>query len=231
MTPYESGQSSVDSTNCGNPRRDAASIGGHVGARIGGVTTTTESGNPDAPAVGQQDVATQRWPSLCGFRAAPEVAHARVCAAAGAPPSLLYFAVPGQPQGKGRPRIGKVGQHARMFTPKKTVAYEGLIALAAQQAMGDSPILEGPLCCEMFIDCQVPESWSRKKREAALAGTVMPATKPDTDNVVKAVFDGCNGVAFKDDVQVVDLRVRKRYAATPGLRVAFAVVRPEGGLL
>jgi hypothetical protein len=30
---------------------------------------------------------------------------------------------------------------------------------------------------------------------------------------------------------VVDLRVRKRYAATPGLRVAFATVRPEGGLL
>ena len=47
----------------------------------------------------------------------------------------IVFTVPGEPQGKGRPRIGRVGQHARMFTPAKTVAYEGLVALAAQEAM------------------------------------------------------------------------------------------------
>jgi Holliday junction resolvase RusA-like endonuclease len=41
----------------------------------------------------------------------------------------------------------------------------------------------------------------------------------DLDNVVKAVFDGLNGVLWRDDVLVVDLRVRKRYAATPCVRV------------
>ena len=29
----------------------------------------------------------------------------------------IHFHIPGQPAGKGRPRIGKVGAHARMFTP------------------------------------------------------------------------------------------------------------------
>jgi Holliday junction resolvase RusA-like endonuclease len=53
----------------------------------------------------------------------------------------------------------------------------------------------------------------------ALAGEVLPTTKPDADNVVKAVFDGLNGVLWRDDVLVVDLRVRKRYAATPCVRV------------
>jgi len=48
---------------------------------------------------------------------------------------------------------------------------------------------------------------------------VLPTTKPDADNVVKAVFDGLNGVLWRDDVLVVDLRVRKRYAATPCVRV------------
>jgi Holliday junction resolvase RusA-like endonuclease len=52
----------------------------------------------------------------------------------------------------------------------------------------------------------------------------MPTTKPDADNVVKAVFDGLNGVAFRDDVQVVDLRVRKRYSATPAVRVQLQAV-------
>ncbi|MEM5617407.1 RusA family crossover junction endodeoxyribonuclease [Pseudomonas aeruginosa] len=35
------------------------------------------------------------------------------------------FTVPGEPVGKGRPRIGRVAGHARMFTPAKTANYEG----------------------------------------------------------------------------------------------------------
>lgn len=149
---------------------------------------------------------------------------------------MISFTIPGQPQGKGRPRIGSIGGHARMFTPAKTVAYEGLIAFAARQAMDGRPQLEGPLCVNLFLDCQVPASWSAKKRTAALAGAVMPTTKPDADNVLKAVLDGCNAVLWRDDVQVVDVRIRKRYAAVPCVRVeAWALQVPlaekQGDLL
>jgi Holliday junction resolvase RusA-like endonuclease len=132
---------------------------------------------------------------------------------------MITFTVPGQPQGKGRPRVGKIGAHARLFTPQKTVAYEGLIAHAAQIAMAGRALVEGPVSVALAIDCQVPASWSQKKQRIALAGEVLPTTKPDADNVVKAVFDGLNGVLWRDDVQVVDLMVRKRYAATPCVRV------------
>jgi len=132
---------------------------------------------------------------------------------------VIAFTVPGKPQGKGRPRVAKFGGHARMFTPEKTVAYEGLIALAAQTAMGDAVLLAGPVGCNVFIDAPMPSSWSLTKRAAALADRIMPTTKPDADNVVKAVFDGLNGVIWRDDVQVVDLKVRKRYAETPCVRV------------
>jgi len=45
--------------------------------------------------------------------------------------------------------------------------------------------------------------------------------------VIKAVYDGCNGVLWRDDVQVVDGRQRKRYSATPGLRVeVWALAEP-----
>lgn len=133
--------------------------------------------------------------------------------------SLVTFTVPGAPVGKGRPRVGKIGGHGRLFTPAKTASYEGLVAHAAHQAMAGRPLLESAVGCNLFIDCAVPASWSGKKRRAALAGDVLPTTKPDSDNVVKAIFDGCNGVLWRDDVLVVDLRVRKRYAATPGVRV------------
>lgn len=136
----------------------------------------------------------------------------------------IVFIVPGQPQGKGRPRVGKVGTHARMYTPAKTAAYEGLIAHAAQQAMAGQPLIEGPVAVTLDIRCQVPASWSKKKQAEALIGKVLPTTKPDIDNVEKAVFDGLNGVAWRDDVQVVQVTKRKRYAPLPGVYVEITPV-------
>lgn len=131
----------------------------------------------------------------------------------------VQFHVPGQPVGKGRPRIGKVGAHARMFTPAKTVNYEGLVAYAAQLAMRGGALIDGACDAKLRIDCQIPASWSAKKQAAAAAGEIRPITKPDVDNIVKAIFDALNGVVWKDDVQVVALRVEKRYSTVPGVVV------------
>lgn len=131
----------------------------------------------------------------------------------------IVFIVPGQPQGKGRAKIVKIGGFSRMATPDKTVAYEGLIAHAGQQAMAGRPLIEGPVAVVVDMRCQVPASWSKKKQAQALIGEVRPVTKPDQDNVLKAIFDGLNGVAWKDDVQVVEIVSRKRYAPMPGVYV------------
>ena len=138
--------------------------------------------------------------------------------------NAIAFTVPGEPQGKGRPRIGKVGAHARMFTPAKTVAYEGLVAHAAQLAMRGAPLLEDPVRLELDVLCSVPASWSQKKQAQAIRGELRPAKKPDADNVLKAICDGMNGVVWKDDVQAVDVLVRKVYAETPGVRVRVAAL-------
>lgn len=131
----------------------------------------------------------------------------------------IAFSVPGEPIGKGRPRATSINGSARLYTPKKTANYEGLIAHAAQQAMAGAQPVEFACQVQMSITVSVPASWSKKKRAAALLGEVMPTKKPDTDNVVKAVFDGMNGVVWRDDVQAVDLFVRKRYGSTPGVYV------------
>ena len=135
---------------------------------------------------------------------------------------MIAFTIPGEPQGKGRPRVGKIGGHARMFTPAKTAAYEGLIAHAAQQAMAGAAPVECACAVQVSITVSVPASWSKRKQAAALAGQLLPTKKPDADNVVKAVFDGMNGVVWCDDVQAVDLAVRKRYGSTPGVFVRVA---------
>lgn len=133
---------------------------------------------------------------------------------------MIQFTVPGQPQGKQRPRVGKVGGHARLFTPEKTASYEGLVALAAQHAMVGHELLEGPCDVTLDIVLQVPASWSNRKRLYALAGNLHPTTKPDIDNVEKAIFDACNGIVWHDDVQVVRVKKAKRYGPVPGVRVS-----------
>lgn len=131
----------------------------------------------------------------------------------------VQFLVPGEPVGKGRPRIGRVGGHARMFTPQKTASYEGLIAMAGTEAMAGRTLLEGAVMVEMRIVLAIPESMSKKRKAQAIAGELFPTKKPDMDNVIKAIYDGLNGVVWKDDVQVVDAFVRKRYGEVPGVHV------------
>ena len=131
----------------------------------------------------------------------------------------VSFVVPGEAVGKGRPRVSSIGGHARMFTPQKTANYETLIAMAAQQAMAGRELIGGPVLVEMKILVSVAASWSKKKTAEALAGEVMPTKKPDADNVLKAICDGINGIVFKDDVQVVNVSLSKRFSETPGVSV------------
>lgn len=131
----------------------------------------------------------------------------------------VSFFVPGEPVGKGRPRVTTIGGHARMFTPKKTADYENLIAEAAHESMQGRELIAGPVMMELAIRVPVAASWSKKKTAAALTGEVMPTKKPDADNVLKAICDGINGIVFCDDVQVVNVSLSKRFSATPGVTV------------
>jgi Holliday junction resolvase RusA-like endonuclease len=127
---------------------------------------------------------------------------------------IVEFFVPGDPQGKGRPRSGMGG---RMYTPAKTVAYEGLVAHAASCAMNGAKPLEGPLCVSILAVHSVPQSWSNKKRTEAIGAPCI--TKPDIDNIVKAVADGGNGVVWVDDKQIASIWAAKKYGSVPGVTV------------
>lgn len=142
---------------------------------------------------------------------------------------MITFTIPGQPIGKGRPRVGKRGGFTQLYTPEKTVSYESRVAFAGHQAMAGQPVLEGAVVVSLDIRVQVPASWSKKKQAAALAGELHPTTKPDIDNVEKAIFDGLNGVTWKDDVQVVRVTKAKRYGGSPGVEVSIAPVAAATG--
>lgn len=139
----------------------------------------------------------------------------------------------GPPRGKGRPRFTARGGFARAFTDKATADYENRLkeaGIAAMSVMG-LPTLDEPLGVRVWAYMPVPESWSAKKRAAALAGDIMPTGKPDADNLSK-VIDGLNHhpprhrgdkekrpIIWRDDANIISLHVMKIYDERPRLLV------------
>lgn len=140
----------------------------------------------------------------------------------------LAFTIPGDPRGKGRPRATAIGGRARMFTDAKTVNYENLVKMAASHALAGREPLDEPLSVRVSVRMVPAASHSAKKRAAMLSGEIMPTKLPDIDNVVKAVLDGCNKVAFRDDALIVRLSAQKTYSATPGVDVVIEPIRRAG---
>lgn len=134
----------------------------------------------------------------------------------------------GEPAGKGRPRFRIVTPKLKppfvhVYTPKETVDYEGALKLAGRVAMGRRPALVGPLKVIVTAVMPVPVSWSRKKRDAALAGSLWPIVTPDWDNIAK-MLDGLNEIVWLDDKQIVDGRCIKRYGESPLLEVKVSEI-------
>jgi len=135
----------------------------------------------------------------------------------------ISMIIPGQPVAKGRARITTVGGFARAYTPAKTRSYENIVRSHAQQIMalrGLEP-LEGPVALVLEAHLQIPASWSKKKTAEAIAGSIVPTSRPDLDNYIKAALDGLNEVVFKDDSQVVEISAKKVYSETPQLFVSI----------
>lgn len=131
----------------------------------------------------------------------------------------IRLTIPGLPQGKGRARFSTRGGFARAFTPQKTVAYEGLIALAGQQAMAGRELIEAPIYITLTAFFPIPKSWSKRRQQEVRSGLNWHTGKPDGDNILKAVGDGLNGIVWKDDSQVAFSKVMKQYGETPRLEI------------
>lgn len=132
---------------------------------------------------------------------------------------MVQFIVNGQPIGKGRPRFAMKGGRVNAYTPPKSKHYERQIEKDYKLAGGQMFPDDVPVKITVRIALRMPASASRKKREAMRGGLIRPLVKPDTDNVIKSVLDGLNGVAYADDKQVTCVRAVKVYDDVPHITV------------
>jgi len=119
-------------------------------------------------------------------------------------------------------------------------SWDALVREAAQRAVADhAAALDPP--APVFVNRAIAVSitfrlarpsghWGKGKRAGQLlpSAPVAPRMKPDADKLARATLDSLHGAVFDDDSRIVDLLVRKRYAA-PGNEGAVIAIQEWSG--
>ena len=85
--------------------------------------------------------------------------------------------------------------------------------------MGSEKPLETPVSVYLYFKMPIPDSYSKKRKEACLNGLEKHLKKPDIDNLAKALLDGMNGIVYQDDCQITSLHMTKVYSNTPSVEI------------
>ena len=128
------------------------------------------------------------------------------------------FTVDGNIQPKERPRVKRFNGRITTYTPAKTKLYESKVKASYNGSMYAE---NTPLKVMIVAYMPIPKSTSKKQHEAMLSGRIRPTKTPDADNIAKSICDALNGVAYKDDKQIIRLTVEKWYSDFPRAEVTI----------
>lgn len=141
---------------------------------------------------------------------------------------VLTFTIKGPGVPKGRPRFTRQG---RAYTPKATEDFEKWVRANAKQTMmrnGVRMIESGAVSIKIMFRFAPPASWSNKRRQTVIAARAPKITKPDLDNLVKAVTDAMNAVVYDDDNRIYSIEACKIYGPVDDIGIEIHSVTEEG---
>jgi len=113
----------------------------------------------------------------------------------------------------------------RAYTPEKTRKAEHALRTISALHVPAQP-LEGRVSVELVFIFEPARSWTKKKRAAALSGSLGHCSRPDLDNLCKMAVDALNGLAWRDDSQIDSLHASKHYG--PEAMTRFKVSSNQG---
>jgi Holliday junction resolvase RusA-like endonuclease len=127
----------------------------------------------------------------------------------------IEFAVRGEPKGQPRPRAFAFAGRARIYDAGTAEGWKSCIAEAVRPYLPATPI-ETPVRVTIDFLMPRPKSHYRTGKNAGVLKDTAPkwfTSKPDIDNLEKAVYDALTIVGLlKDDSLVVQHSVQKYYA-------------------
>ncbi len=124
------------------------------------------------------------------------------------------FTIPGTAVPQGRPIFTARGERRWAVDPPRSREYKAKVRACALRACKPK-VITGAVRLLVQEYRPIPRSWSRQKQEAAREGRIYPTTRPDFDNIIKAITDALNGVLWEDDRQVIDGRIQQFYSDEP----------------
>ena len=127
---------------------------------------------------------------------------------------MLMLTISGKPIAQARPRFVRRGKFVSTYNPQETEAGKFLILAKSQLPAGWVPV-EGPVMLDCTFDMPIPQSKSKRVREAMIAGEISHTSKPDGSNLIKFLEDALNGVIWVDDAQIISQTWHKRYSENP----------------
>lgn len=119
----------------------------------------------------------------------------------------------GNPVPQKRPRFARRGNFVNCYDDQLKLK-EGYRWQLKSQYRNDP--LEIPLALNLVFYMPIPSSFSGIKKRQMNNGVIAHSKKPDLDNLAKFVLDCLNGILFKDDSQICEIRMRKIYSNNPG---------------
>lgn len=112
-----------------------------------------------------------------------------------------------EPMPQKRDRIGRSGKFGRgmSYLDPAQRKYEGdfLMLLNRELASLERPLFDEAILVGIRTYREIPKSWPKKKKAAAMAGQIRPTSVPDLSNLVKQIEDICNKQLWRDDSLIV----------------------------
>lgn len=140
----------------------------------------------------------------------------------------IEFCVPGEPQGKARPKFKRLKSgKSHTYTPDKTVAYEKLTRTRYNHTAPEDFRFDAgtPLYLIVNAYMRIPKSKPKYQIRDMLANILRPTKRPDWDNIGKIISDALNKAAYADDAQIVDAHIIKWYSDHPRVEVKIGEIK------
>lgn len=130
----------------------------------------------------------------------------------------MKFSFPIEPQPKQSAKFCETLWGIRSYQPHKVTKFKNIVrTLALSQRPAGFKIFDDAVKVDVTFYFRPVTSMRKKDILQIILGKIFwKKTKPDVDNLTKALFDSLNGVLWVDDALVCDYHVRKIFAHDTG---------------